>query len=421
MKKIFMIYTTLTILVLNRGFVFSQENESPILETLIKEALDNNPKIRQAFNEWKAAEHKIHIVKSLDNPKATFTYFGKNIETRVGPQKYKYGVSQKIPYPGKLRTKGKIQIKKTQIIKETYGELKREIIKDIKSVYFDIFWVDKTIEVTEEEKNILESLEKVTQKKYESNLASQQDVIKTQLEISKLIDKLLFLKQKRESLVTKMNSLLNRERNTPINIVFNIKPVDFTHTRGRLHELSKNFRHELLSADLEIKKVKHEKSLAYQNYLPDFILGFEYIHVESGHSNHLSDGEDAWMAMLSLNLPLWFNKLSAQVKEKEAQIEAAKNNYRNIKNDVFYEIDDLYFKILSYQDIISLYETALIPQAEQAFQTATARYETSQLDFLNWLDTERTILTAKKAYYKAIAEHRKSIARLEKTIGKDLQ
>ena len=35
------------------------------------------------------------------------------------------------------------------------------IIRKIKFVYYDIFWVDKAIGVNEDEKSILESLEKI--------------------------------------------------------------------------------------------------------------------------------------------------------------------------------------------------------------------------------------------------------------------
>jgi len=80
----------------------------------------------------------------------------------------------------------------------------------------------------------------------------------------------------------------------------------------------------------------------------------------------------------------------------------------------------MYFKITTYKDIISLYETALIPQTEQSFEAAKVSYETGEVDFLNWLDAERVLLQTRLAYYKAIVDYQKSIAYLERIVGRQL-
>lgn len=396
------------------------EEETVVLEDLVDEALRNNPQIQAAYNNWKAAEHKIKQVSSLPDPMASYTYFGKNVETKVGPQEAKYGLSQKIPFPGKLSLKAKAQSKYADMLKEKYEATKRDVIKNIKFVYYDIFWVDKAIQITEEEKAILESLEKVAQRKYESNLVPQQDVIKAQVELSKLIDKLFLLKQNRKSLEAKMNSLLNRLKGTELGSVDNVEPQEFKYNLDELHKTAQASRQELLAAILDIERAEYERSLAKLDYLPDFKLGFDYIQVGGGHTTMPNDGEDAWMGMVAINVPIWFDKLAAQLKEKSAILEASKKNYRNIENSVAYEVEDLYFKITTYKDIISLYKTALIPQTEQSFEAAKTAYETGKVDFLNWLDAERVLLQTRLAYYKAVVDYQKSIAYLERIVGRDL-
>ena len=85
-----------------------------------------------------------------------------------------------------------------------------------------------------------------------------------------------------------------------------------------------------------------------------------------------------------------------------------------------YEVEDLYFKITTYRDIVLLYKTALVPQAEQAFEAARTGYETGKVDFLNWLDAERILLQTRLAHYKTIVDYQKSIAYLERVVGRDL-
>lgn len=400
--------------------IYSENDTAETLEQLIEEALKNNPKIQAAYSEWKAQEYKIKQVKSLPDPMASYTYFGENVETRVGPQENKYGLSQKIPFPGKLTLKGKAQAKHAQMLKEKYEAVKREVIKNVKFIYYDIFWVDKAIQVTEEEKSIIENLEKTAQRKYESNLTPQQDVIKAEVELSKLIDKLFILRQQRKALEARMNSILNRPKGTGLSRINSVEPIEFKYGLEPLHNMAKESRQELLAANLDVEKAKYEKFLAGLNYLPDFTLGFDYIQVGSGHTTMANDGQDAWMGMVAINVPIWFDKLTAQVKEKKAALEASKKNYEDVENNIAYEIEDVYFKITTYKDIISLYKTALIPQTEQAFEASKTGYEAGKVDFLNWLDAERILLQTRLAYYKAIADYQKSIAYLERMVGKDL-
>jgi outer membrane protein TolC len=391
-----------------------------ILNLLIKEAIDNNPEIQSSYSVWKAAEYKIRSVKGLPDPMVKYGHFGESVETRVGPQENVFGASQKIPFPGKLGLKGKSQGKHAEMLKEKYEAAKREVIKNVKFVYYDIFWVDKAIQITEGEKAILESLEKVAQRKYESNLTPQADVIKAQVELSRLIDKLLLLRQNRNSLVAKLNSILNRARDSELGSVTNAEPTNFEYEISQLQEIAKGSRQELIAANLDIERASYEKSLARMDYLPDFTFGFDYIQVGSGETTMPNDGQDAWMGSVAVNIPIWFDKLNAQNKEKKALLEAARKNYENVGNSVTYEVEDLYFKILTYKDIISLYKTALIPQSEQAFDAAKTGYETGKVDFLNWLDAERILLQTRLAYYKAIADYQKSIAYLERVVGQDL-
>lgn len=390
------------------------------LDAFIEEAKANNPRIQEAYNQWKVAEYKIKRVKSLDDPMASYGYFGEAVQTRVGPQDQKYGFSQKIPFPGKRRLKGKAQTKEAESLKQKYEATKNEVIKEVKFVYYDLFWVDRAIDINEEEKSILERLEKVAQRKYESNLTSQQDVIKMQVELSKIIKKIFLLRQNRKSLVAKMNSLLNRSFEAEVTKIREVAHQDFDYELEDILDKSNQSRQELLAANLSVDQAKFEKSLAKMAYLPDFTFGAEYVDIGGGTTTSIDDGQDAWMGKVSINVPIWFGKLNAQVKEKEAQLEAAKKKKNDIENHVSFEAQDIYSKINAYKDIVLLYETALLPQAEQAFDVSQAGFEAGSVSFIDWLDTERTYLQTRLAYYKSITDYHKSIAYLERVVGQKL-
>jgi len=418
-KKIVMLFVSIGIL----GFsntIYAQPAEFAGLSDFIREAIEHNPSIQEAYHQWKAQEHKIKQAKALPDPKASYTYFGENVQTRVGPQEEKYGFSQKVPFPGKLGLKGRTESKHAQMLQEQYEATKNEIIKDVKFVYYDLFWVDKAIEVNEEEKSILERSEKVAQRKYESNLVPQQDVVKVQVELSKIIKKLFLLRQNRKSLAVKMNSLLNRAQDVEIMKISKIENQDFIYQLNDILEKARHSRQELIAANLSVERAEYQKSLARMDYLPDFTIGAEYIEIGGGSTTQSDDGEDAWMGTVSVNVPIWFGKLKAQLNEKKAELEAAKKSKEKIENRVSFEAQDLFFKIITYRDIVNLYETALVPQAQQAFDASQIGFETGEVSFLDWLDTERTYLQTRLAYYKSITDYHKSIAYLERIIGGDL-
>jgi outer membrane protein TolC len=391
------------------------------LDDFLAEAEANNPRIQQVYHQWKAAEFKIKSVKSLPDPMASYGYFGEEVQTRVGPQEQKFGASQKIPFPGKRSLKGKAQSKQAEILKEQYDATRNEVLKDVKLVYYDLYWVDKAIGINEEEKEILENLENVAQRRYESNLVPQQAVIKAQVELSKVIEKTFLLKQNRKTLAVKMNSLLNRPSSQDVPVILEIAQQSFDYTVEDILRQTQDSRQELISANLAVEKAEYEQSLARMNYLPDFTLGAEYIEIGGGTTNQSDDGKDAWMGMVSVNVPIWFGRLKSEVNEKKAELTAAQKNKESVENQVEFEAQDLYFKIMTYKDIVSLYESALVPQAQQAFDATQTGFETGSVSFLDWLDTERTYLQTRLAYYKAITDYYKSIAFLERVMGGSIE
>lgn len=394
--------------------------EGSSLAALIDEAVANNPGVKGAYNNWKAAEYKTRSVKGLDDPVASYGFFPVEVQTRVGPQEQKFGVSQKIPFPGKLSLKGKAQAKHAGMLREQFEAAENEVIKKVKFVYFDLFFNDQAIRINEEEKAILEKMEKVAQRKYESNLIPQQDVIKLQVELSKIIRKILLLDQNRKSLSAKLNSLLSRPQNTSIERVLEIESVSFDLGLDEVLDRVRTSRQELIAAELSVEKAEYERSLAWMAYLPDFTVGAEYIDIGRGTTSAANDGRDAWMGKVSVNVPIWFGKLNSQVKEKEASLLAAKNGKEELENNVEFEAQDIYFKIDAYKNIIVLYESALLPQAQQAFDVSQIGFETGSISFLDWLDTERTYLQTRLAYFKAVTDHHRSIAYLERVVGGDL-
>lgn len=422
--KCWMILGTVTMMVIiTSNFVYgseSQQKEYTILSDLIEQGLVNNNDVQAKYHAWQASIAQARQATALSDPMLKYTYFGESVQTRVGPQEHKYGLSQKIPFPFKRHLKAKAGQAKAEMLKQQYEEARRGLTRDIKQTYADLYKVEQNIKLTENEKDLLKNIEAVVRKKYEANLVGQQDVLKAQVELGILEQKIVMLRQQRSILKAKMNRLLNRDPQ----IVVNVDIVDYPTLTVSLDQLlttAEKYRPKVLMQTAAVEQAHKETLLARTNFLPDFTLGMEYIEIGSGTTSNIDDGQDAWMASITVNMPIWFDRLNAQLKEKHQQELSALSQQKDITQDVALQVQQAYFNADGYADIMNLYKHILIPQSRHAFEAVQKGYEAGQVDFLNWLDAQRRYLQTRMAFYQAQADYARTLADLEFSIGRNIE
>lgn len=402
--------------------LFSQEEfkSKVVLSELIQEALNQNPHLMAAKKEWEAALNMAPQASSLPDPMVGYAHFGQSIETRLGPQRNKFSLSQKVPFFGKLSLRGEIANSAASVFEEQYKTIKADIVFKVKSAYFSLFWFDKALEISRKEQYVLKRLAKIVQKKYETGKANQQDVLKAQLEISRITDKVLFLEQGRRTAVSTLNSLLNRPPDAYTGKAEDFKLPEFQFELKELYALAKEWRPELRKARYLIEKNENSLKLAKKNYFPDFKLMFDYIDIGGGTTSNVEDGRNSWMVSVGINIPIWRKKLNAAKAEAVSRIKASQERFRNIENETMSLVNELFYGVKTGFEQVELYKYSLIPQAEQSLKASEAGYLAGKVDFLNLLDSERMVLQIKTGFFKAISDLGKSLARLERTVGKDL-
>ena len=109
------------------------------LPELLSEAFERNPDVRAAQLAWRASIDAIPEATSLPDPMIRFDYFGENVETRVGPQKSRVGVSQGFPFPGTLRQAGEVASRESRLQQLGYEIAVRDLIVDLKVSYFELW------------------------------------------------------------------------------------------------------------------------------------------------------------------------------------------------------------------------------------------------------------------------------------------
>jgi cobalt-zinc-cadmium efflux system outer membrane protein len=421
MRKKIVVFSFIMVF-LNSAAAVSQEMNTgkAALSEFIQVALNENPQIKATDKEWQAALQRIPQVKSLPDPMLSFSHFGQSVETRLGPQRNKISVSQMFPFFGKLSIKGEVAHSQAWILEAQYRAVKADIILKVKQTFFSLYWFDKALKISQEEKEVLQRLVRVAQKKYETGQATQQDVLKAQLEISKVLDKILSLKQGRKAVAAEMNALLNRPADASLEVIDEVEVPGIQFELVELYEWAKENRPELIKVQRLIEKGEKSVKLTKKNYYPDFHVMFDYIDIGSGTTTSPEDGRNAWMGSVGINIPLWRKRLRAAEAEEATKLEASEDLYRNIENETLSRVNELFFEAKTVEEQIKLYRYSLLPQAEQSFKASEIGYLAGKVDFLNLLESERMILMIKTGYHKAVSDLNKSLARLERIVGKEL-
>lgn len=401
--------------------LFAETDTFVTVDEFLREALERNPELKEAKERYIAAGFRIPQVSSLPDPTVGYMVMGPMLETRLGPQKNVFEFEQPLPFPAKLSKRHQIAVNEAEATEAGYFALKRDVILNVSKAAFDLYSVDASIKITDEMQGLLKKIEGIAQARYSAGDITQRDVAKAQVELSTTLERLFFLKQKRQSIVALINALLNRKDDVSIGeVVLSDTKPKIEKSLNELLEIALK-ENPKLKGDIYIaERDRQAKTLSKLEYIPDLSIGFQYIRIGNNTTTMADDGRDAWMVPLKITLPLWQNRIIPSIKEADQNLIASEARVENTKNMTVYKVKDAYYRYDALMKVVELYETALLPEAKLAFHSDEAGYEAGKIDILNMLDSERTFLNAKITYYETLAEMLKSLVELNHAVGIDV-
>jgi len=389
-----------------------------------KFALSHNPQIRAAYAQWQAAVKTIAVVRGLPDPKINFGYFIQNIETAVGPQEWKIGIMQMIPWLGKLRVQGDIQALKAEAAFQKLQNAIEDVLFRLRITYYDFYYLERAIDITRQNMDLVKNWENVILSKYKTGTARHANLIKTQIEVIKLKDDLETLLTRRRPLLAKFRALLNLSDLDRIHVPDSLAYHAVTYTKEDVTSI-------VLETNPDLKQLLSMQQAAGKtvtraklNYLPDFTIGVDKIFTgdrwNATGQMVPESGKDPLVVMGSLSIPVWFYKQSAGVgaaKNLERKAEAVTKNKENMLQAeleaIWFELDDAVRKVVLYKDL-------LIPKSLESLRSSEKAYIGDEADFLNLIDAQRRYLQFMLASERALVNHYKVRARLEALAGRKL-
>jgi len=417
----FVISVTLTVLVFPVASSVA-DSESLNVDRLIEEAIHSNPEILAAKAKWEVYKEKVPQAAALEDPMFSFgiinlpTNFSFKDEDMTMKE---FSISQKLPFPGKRPLMKEMAEKEAEAVStEIQGKI-HQVIKEIKTAYYELSHVYRATEVIQRNKEILETFAKIAESRYSVGEGIQQDVIKAHVEVSKMLDELIMLGQRKRALEAKLNTLLNRSTETqvgkPEEVIFRPLPL----TSEDLQKLAVEMNPALKGMKRMIEAKEKAYALAKREYYPDFSLKFAY-----GQRDSTPNGMSRMnmlTGMVEVNIPIFYkSKQDRKVAETKAEIQMAEAQYRVMKNEILFMIADMASMVQRIERQIDLYKTGIIPQASLQVNSAMSAYRVNKADFMTLLDSQMTLYKYELEYHQALTEYEKNVAGLGAVTGKQL-
>ncbi len=404
----------------NLGFPQKMQKDAE-LKKLIERAVEVSPKLKLIKQKQKSAEAVIPQVSNWKDPVLVLGLNNLPINSFSFTQEPMTGkvaaLSQAIPFPGRLDAAGQFKASDVEIIGKEFEDTKNQLIADVEKLYFELSFTRKAIEVTEKNKSLLKSIEKVVRTKYEVGKASQQNLIRITLEITRLDDKLEELRGKENSLVGEINALLLLPENNKIESG-NLDEI--THGEfsvDSLLQISIDNRPALKQIQLYKNKFKIKEDLAKYDFYPNFNVKVQYSQRDEIAKTNTSLN-DFVSLFVGFNLPLNYGgKTEAKVEEAQILQKVFDEKYNTLLQSLQKSFSSLKSKLDELKQREILTQDGLIPQAEQSLKAALASYQVGDVDFINVIDSQNRLYQIELMLYKLRSNYNKTMSQIEFLTG----
>jgi len=393
------------------------------LEAATRKVVQDNPDLAQIKARAEAMAAIPSQEASLPDPQISFNAMSLPTDsfstrpedmTQIG-----FGLSQGIPFPGKLALREQTALFEAEAATLNAEELRLRLLSDVQTLWWQIFYLDRTLDIVDNNHKLLQQFVDIARSKYEVGEGLQQDVLLAQLELSKLLEQQINLSALRRGTAAKLNALMDQPANRLLQIPRSI-PVELPTLKSedRLYQQAQVSRPMLESERKGIEAAQSKLELARKEILPDFTVEASY-----GARNNMPDGSrrsDLLSLGVSMNVPIFAaGKQAKAVDQRTGELLQQRYALQDRWNGVRSEISQAHSEYQRAKQQFVLFDTGIIPLARQTVASMLAGYQVNNVDFLNLVRSQITLFEYETQYWKTFTEAQQALAQLCATVGED--
>jgi outer membrane protein TolC len=391
-----------------------EEPRDAQLQQLIAEAALNNPEIRAARNEVEAARQRVSPAGALDDPMLEAGLLNVPTDSwrlnREDMTMKMLGLAQRFPFPGKRALRREVAERDAETAEQGYRETVNRVARQVKLAYFDLSLALESVRLMKDTTLVLEQFMRIVESRYAVGQGAQADVFKAQTQLAKMREELLRMERERPVMEAELAMLLGRPGAAPI-----AAPLPRT-SQSRLdleslREAALRQRPQLLALRNVVEKNNASIELARKEYNPDFDVRLQY-----GQRESMLDGTkrpDMVSLMVAINLPIWGkDKIEPRVAEARSMRDQAQSMYHAQQNEVFAKLRQQVAIAEQSRKSAELYDSAILPQARLAVESALSAYRVNRVDLLMLLDSQMSLFNFGIGRATAVVNLNKALAEI---------
>lgn len=392
------------------------------LSPLLAEAEKNSPQIQAARHGWEAAKQVPTQVSTLPDPQFNLQHVSVGSPRPFAGytnSDFAYlgiGVSQDIPYPGKLRLKGEIAKRDADISEQQIESVRRAVLTEVKAVYFQLAYLSKTLTILESDGELLKQVEQAAEARYRSGMGTQQDVLQAQLQKTKLVREIAMHHREVGKLEVQLKQLLNRSQDSGDIEPEPLAETPLTHNYDELLTAAKAQNPELAASQKMIAKQTLQVDLARKDFYPDFNVQYMWQRTDP------TQFRAYYMLSFGVRVPIYRSrKQKPELAQAQAEELRARSEFESQSQQLASELRSQYVVAQQTSELLRIHREGLSPQALSEFQAGLAAYQSNKQDFQAVLTAFLDVLHLDEDYWQNLAEYETAIARLEQITGLELR
>lgn len=409
--------------VLMSGMNTAQAAEILSLHKAVTEVLVANPGLAAMDARAEALAAMPDQVEALPDPRLSINMLNLPLDsfsfTQENMTQLQLGISQDLPYPGKLALRSRAAKHEADAAEADVEEARLQLVRDVKTVWWNVFYLDRALDVIRRNKILLAQFVNVAETRYTVGRGLQQDILLAQLELSRLNDKAIRVQNIRENEAIRLNVLMDRPTTETIQLAVTVNEVlPALYTAEALQQQAINTRPVLAAQTKRFRAAGSRVDLAKKDYAPDFKVGVVY-GLRNG-SNLNGRRSDFGSIMFSMNLPLYTSsKQDRAVDQRNAEWMQQKYRLHDQHNQVASQVQRAITDYRRAGEQAKLYQKEIIPQARQTVEAMMAGYQVGKVDFLNLVRSQTTLHDYETEYWKAFSVANQALARLVAAVGEE--
>ena len=389
------------------------------IEECIRLGLQQNPEIHEARFMVESLANRVPQAASLPDPMLGAAAYVAPVQTAAGEQDFALSMNQKLTSRGKLATAAAIAEQDVIAARANLAAVELKVVEQIKSAYFQLYFLQQAIAIVEQDKNQLASIGQVVEQRFAvKREVTLQDVREVQVAQLRLETELSNYRQQKTSAQARLMRLLHVSPETPVEAI-SVATVDqLDQDIHELYEIALQSRPELHAQLAMIRKDRGATNLAELQNRPDLTVGFNWIMTSDDGLSPIANGDDAFMLTLGMNLPVYGKRIDAGVREAQTRALANARKYDRLKDETMEGVADLFAKIKNSQENLELFRKDIIPTQKLTLEQSIENYQVGKTDFLRMIENWRQLLRFQIMEKQLESELQMNMASLARMLGK---